>query len=192
MSAHRYDFYQTDTHVVVSLFVRNQKAEDVHVTIAPQERTSVLTVTMPTTTWHVELSHAVEPTPAQVRVVAPKIELTLVKAERGVTWPRLLAAEAASAPTAVSSTAAPRARSKWDELDLSEADDRPPSGSGDAELHAFFQQLYANADDDTRRAMVKSFQESGGTALSTNWADVGQKTMEVRAPAGMEARTYEQ
>ena len=40
--------------------------------------------------------------------------------------------------------------------------------------------------------MVKSFQESGGTALSTNWADVKDKTMSVRAPQGLEARRYEQ
>lgn len=39
----------------------------------------------------------------------------------------------------------------------------------------FFKKLYADADDDTRRAMVKSYQESGGTALSTNWKDVAVK-----------------
>jgi len=87
---------------------------------------------------------------------------------------------------------APRPASKWDALDYTDADDAPPSGSGDAELNAFFQKLYADADPDTRRAMVKSFQESGGTALSTNWADVKDKTMSVRAPQGLEARRYEQ
>ena len=39
-----------------------------------------------------------------------------------------------------------------------------------------------NADDDTRRAMNKSFQESGGTVLSTDWKDVGSKTVAPEAP----------
>lgn len=31
---------------------------------------------------------------------------------------------------------------------------------------------HLQADEDTRRAMVKSFQTSGGTVLSTNWDEV--------------------
>lgn len=38
-----------------------------------------------------------------------------------------------------------------------------------------FQDLYAKADEDTRRAMNKSYQESNGTVLSTNWKEVGAK-----------------
>lgn len=51
--------------------------------------------------------------------------------------------------------------------------------------HAFFKQLYAGASDETRRAMMKSYQESGGTALSTNWEEVSKKRMEVTPPDGM-------
>lgn len=42
------------------------------------------------------------------------------------------------------------------------------------DVDAFFKKLYAGADDDTRRAMIKSFTESQGTSLSTNWSDVGK------------------
>ena len=31
------------------------------------------------------------------------------------------------------------------------------------------QSIYANASEETKRAMMKSFQESNGTVLSTNW-----------------------
>ncbi len=58
-------------------------------------------------------------------------------------------------------------------------------------VNAFFKKLYANADPDTRRAMVKSYQESGGTALSTDWADVGKRRVEVTPPDGMEARPWD-
>lgn len=52
------------------------------------------------------------------------------------------------------------------------ADDSDTSLSGDP-VDGFFKKLYAGADADTRRAMMKSYQESGGTALSTDWKDVG-------------------
>jgi suppressor of G2 allele of SKP1 len=43
--------------------------------------------------------------------------------------------------------------------------------------------------------MVKSFQTSGGTVLSTNWDEVSRKDFEkegVQAPSGMEVKKYEQ
>ncbi|KAL2825896.1 SGT1 and CS domain protein [Aspergillus cavernicola] len=48
------------------------------------------------------------------------------------------------------------------------------SDIGGDPVDGFFKKLYAGADDDTRRAMVKSFVESNGTSLSTNWGDVGK------------------
>ena len=57
-------------------------------------------------------------------------------------------------------------------------------------VNGFFQKLYKDADPDTRRAMMKSYQESNGTALSTNWDEVGKKTVETSPPDGMEARKW--
>ena len=56
----------------------------------------------------------------------------------------------------------------------------------------FFKMLYNGADDDTKRAMMKSYQESNGTALSTNWAEVGKGPVETSPPDGMEAKKWGQ
>ncbi|OAX82037.1 hypothetical protein ACJ72_03612 [Emergomyces africanus] len=60
--------------------------------------------------------------------------------------------------------------------------DNSDFGSGDP-VDSFFKKLYASADPDTRRAMVKSYYESEGTALSTNWSEVGKGKVEAKPPS---------
>jgi suppressor of G2 allele of SKP1 len=71
-----------------------------------------------------------------------------------------------------------RAKKNWDklvdDLDEDEAAESGPNAGGDAALQKLFSSIYATADDDTKRAMIKSFTESGGTTLSTDWSNVGK------------------
>ncbi|KAH0293896.1 SGS-domain-containing protein [Aureobasidium namibiae CBS 147.97] len=57
-------------------------------------------------------------------------------------------------------------------------------------VNGFFKKLYAGADADTRRAMMKSFSESNGTALSTNWEEVKKGKVETNPPDSMEAKKW--
>ena len=56
----------------------------------------------------------------------------------------------------------------------------------------FFKTLYKGADPDTQKAMMKSYQESNGTALSTNWSEVSKGKVETSPPDGMEAKAWGQ
>ena len=71
---------------------------------------------------------------------------------------------------------------EWEDDDLDVEGD-PASG--------FFKKLFRNADDDTKKAMMKSYQESGGTVLSTNWSEVSKKRVEVSPPDGMEEKKWD-
>jgi hypothetical protein len=64
----------------------------------------------------------------------------------------------------------------------SDSDADSEYGGGDA-VDSFFKKLYANADPDTQRAMMKSYYESQGTALSTNWDEVGKDKVAVHPPS---------
>ena len=57
-----------------------------------------------------------------------------------------------------------------------EEDNEKPEGDG--AINSLFKQVYERADPETRRAMVKSYQTSGGTVLSTSWAEVQNKDYE--------------
>ena len=76
------------------------------------------------------------------------------------------------------------------ELPPEDEDDGYISDDAGDPVNGFFQKLYKDADPDTKRAMMKSYSESNGTALSTNWEEVGKGKVETQPPEGMEAKKW--
>jgi len=58
------------------------------------------------------------------------------------------------------------------------------------EVNGFFKKLYSGASPEVQRAMMKSYTESNGTALSTNWDEVSKGKVETSPPTGMEAKKW--
>ena len=61
---------------------------------------------------------------------------------------------------------------------------------GDAAANALFRELFKNATPEARRAMEKSYVESNGTALSTNWDEVSKGRVETKPPDSMVAKKW--
>jgi len=61
---------------------------------------------------------------------------------------------------------------------------------GDAAVNKMFQKIYKDSSDEVKRAMMKSYTESGGTCLSTDWKEVSKKPLKVKPPSGMEFKKW--
>lgn len=80
--------------------------------------------------------------------------------------------------------------SKKKDKEEGEGDDYGMDEEDGDETTRFFRHLYKGATVEQQRAMMKSYQESGGTVLSTDWSNVGSRTVVPEPPDGMEAKKY--
>lgn len=78
----------------------------------------------------------------------------------------------------------------WDKLKIVDDDDDDEEEK-DGDVNSFFKKLYQDADPDSKRAMMKSFVESNGTSLSTNWAEAQSKTYQSHPPEGVEPKKWD-
>ena len=201
----KHDWYQTDQDVVINVLAKSLAAEAVNIKI--QTLAVDVTATLPAGHayhLHLDLLHPVLADTSSWRVTPSKIEIKLRKAEAH-RWaalegtgeaPSLRPAGGAAATTGglPSPYARPPAASArdWDaiaaDLRRQEEQEKP---EGEEALNSLFQKIYADGSDDVKKAMAKSFTESGGTVLSTNWKDIGKKKTEIKSPDGMEFKKWD-
>lgn len=145
----------------------------------------------------------IDPKTSTFNVFGTKIELNLVKQSEGK-WEKLLGADATHGDDQVNKltnemakeglgltypTSSKSGPKNWDQITSSEVKNIEDQ-ERDNDPNAFFRVLYENSDPETQRAMIKSYTESNGTALSTNWSEVSKKKTEVSPPDGMEAKYW--
>lgn len=200
----KHDWYQTESHVIITILAKNTKQDGVKVEFG-EEALNVSAQLLDGSDYNlsVNLSYAVIPGQSTFKVTASKIEVKLKKRD-GLRWAALERDPTASKimqfmPEAALSVGPPKYPSSapkatdWDrvvgDITKQEGDENP---EGDAALNALFQKIYSQGSDEVKRAMNKSFQESGGTVLSTNWKEVARERVGVKAPDGMEWHKWEQ
>lgn len=73
----------------------------------------------------------------------------------------------------------------WDNIAQDDDDEE-----NNADVDSFFKKLYQNSTPEQQRAMMKSYTESNGTALSTDWSSVAKGKVETTPPTGMEEKKW--
>eukprot|EP00048_Salpingoeca_helianthica_P016023 m.230043 g.230043 ORF g.230043 m.230043 type:complete len:313 (-) comp17896_c0_seq1:21-959(-) len=187
------DWYQSDKVTVITIFAKGCKLENIKCAYEP--RSLKTEITLPSGVVHSLSFHLwgeIVPAESSFVPMSTKIEFKMKKAQP-VQWQSLegdgshVPATLMAAPETIH-VAKPK---NWDKLAEEEikkqGEDKP---EGDAALNELFKKIYADGSDDVRRAMMKSYSESGGTVLSTNWSEIAAKRTEIKPPTGMEFKKY--
>lgn len=200
----RHEWFQTATHVTVEVFVKGRKKDQVKVQLQPRSVEVVIGLdTGSEYQLNLDLADEITPTESKFEVLSTKIEIKMKKA-RTVKWEALEGQAGSvkawdsvvdqSGPSAHAYPSSSRHAAKtgrdWDKLAKESGADEEEKLEGDAALNKVFAGIYKNASDEQRKAMMKSFQESGGTVLSTNWEEVGKGEVKGSPPNGMEMKKW--
>lgn len=193
----RHTWYQNESFVYVTFYQRDLKQTDVKVQF--EEKELDVTLELPDGTSFVfdaELCDAIVPDQCKIAINRANVEIKLKKARSGQ-WANLEAKPGAVVnPWPDTSSAnkhlypsSSRKKLNWDQLEKEVEEEKL---EGDAALNKVFQDIFAGGSEEQRRAMIKSFTESGGTVLSTNWDEVGKAPVKGSPPKGMEAKSYKE
>ena len=190
----RESWYQSDTNISFILYAKNMTEKDVTVKYALKSVVIELKLKDGTTyTRNLNLFGNIQPEKCSYSMNKYKITVTLVK-ESGGKWDAL--EPAINDGKEHSMISAPwNTKKNWDKVDKYAAEElAKEKPEGDEALQSLFSKIYGDADDDQKRAMMKSFQTSGGTVLSTNWEDVKDKDYEGKdrvLPTGQNVEKWE-
>lgn len=195
----RHEWYQSNTHVFITIFAKKVPKDDV--TVKFEEHDVEIAVKLPGDDgdefqMNLDLFSSVIPSGCKVDVSSVKIEVALQKKDAGVQWGSLEKKNVLeTSPDQPAYPTSNKAKRDWSQIDKNISEEmKNEKPEGDEALNKLFREIYDRADEDTRRAMNKSFQTSGGTVLSTNWGEVGSADYEGKdrptAPEGQEWKDW--
>eukprot|EP01118_Nematostelium_gracile_P019681 TRINITY_DN921_c0_g1_i1.p1 TRINITY_DN921_c0_g1~~TRINITY_DN921_c0_g1_i1.p1 ORF type:complete len:378 (-),score=107.77 TRINITY_DN921_c0_g1_i1:122-1171(-) len=185
----RHEWYQTQTDISVTVFVKNVKKEDASIQI--QRKSLTVSIKLSDSSEYaldIDLCGEVIPEQSSFEILSTKIEIKMKKAS-GARWKTLEDVGEQTKPwDSVTGSKVTTQKKNWDAFVKEEAKDEKLEG--DEGLNKLFQDIFAGGTDEQKKAMMKSYLESGGTVLSTDWNEVGKGEVKGAPPKGMEMHKW--
>ncbi|KAA8587436.1 hypothetical protein FQN60_016298 [Etheostoma spectabile] len=190
----KHDWYQTESQVIVTVMAKNVPKDGVCVDFMEKELSAKIQLaTGENYNLNLHLLHPIIPQQSSFKILTTKVEFKMKKTD-AMRWEKLEGEGQESNIKHFNPNQYPSSSlnaCKWDKvvLDIHE-EEKNEKLEGDAALNTLFQQIYCDGSDEVKRAMNKSFMESGGTVLSTNWMDVAKRKVEMNPPDDVEFKKY--
>jgi suppressor of G2 allele of SKP1 len=211
-----YKWHQTDNRVYIEINFALKKKEDLNITIGNRK----VSISFPVDgssnyELNLDLFDEIDAQNSAYNVHLNRIEVQLEKILKGRNWtllerpdsvnekiletvvPKPVGQDNAAPQGVPSYPSSSKTKKDWSKIDREIEEDMKKNKDDYADedpLNKFFKEIYKNSDENTRKAMMKSFQTSGGTVLSTNWDEVKQKDYEGKdrpdAPNGQEYKEW--
>ncbi|RLV90417.1 Protein SGT1 [Spathaspora sp. JA1] len=180
----RDDWYQSNEEVIITIYAKNVPSDKLQVNFTSKS----VSISFPSSS-NSEYNYNLDPLFAEInpetssfKVYSTKLEIYLKK-----TTPDKWHGLESQAQEVEDSTEYPSSSKKkvdWNKFKVNEEDIDKEDPQG------FFGQLFKGVDDDTKRAMMKSYIQSNGTVLTTSWDEAKDKEFETYPPDGMEAKKW--
>lgn len=193
----REDWYQSNDDVIITIYAKNIKEDKLKVHFESKS----VSISFPSANGS-EYNYNLDPLYSEIRVeesrfkiYSTKLEISLRKSIAGK-WPSLEKEETLTnngnsnnkgRQEELHAAYPSSSRKKIDWSNFKVEDETENDGG---EPNQFFQQIFKDMDEDSRRAMMKSYVQSNGTVLTTNWEEARDKEFETSPPEGMVAKKW--
>ncbi|KAG7661670.1 SGT1 [[Candida] subhashii] len=189
----REDWYQSNDEVIITIYAKGVKEEKLKVDFEKR----AVSISFPSGSnseynYHLDpLFDEIDPEQSKYKIFSTKLEIQLKKKE-AKKWSSLEAEleeignkqdQDESTPEYPSSS---KKKVNWNKFKVDDDDNEPSS------TNSFFEKIFKDVDEDSRRAMMKSYVQSNGTVLTTNWDEAKDKEFETQPPDGMVAKKWRQ
>lgn len=182
----KHDWYQTESHVIIVILVKNIKNENIIINYSKFSLKVNIEVT-PECNYNLflNLSNSIVPNQCSFKVFPLKVEVKLRKSISSM-WSTL---ETIQLKSSGPSNVKVKPSVDWDHFVQEEVEGNKEYNEDSA--NNFLQKIYGEGNDEIKKAMIKSFTESNGTVLSTNWKEVSKDKVNINPPDGMEWKKWQ-